>query len=106
MRRGRLIPAPTHAAEILIPGDFINAAATLLKQRLRLGSLRSALANSSVKSSGMDTSNDVEAVQTIASNKYRFIFIIFRIQNDDGKSADLCIKIRPETRSQSEWPTG
>ena len=63
---------------MLAAGGLPNAAATMPKRRLRLESLKSASANSSVKSSGMEASAHAPPIQTTVSNMYRFVFSNFR----------------------------
>lgn len=87
-------PHPPLAAEMLAAGDLAKAAATLPKRRLRLTSLRSALANSSVKSSGMGAVGHADPSKqpflTCTGDSPEFP----KPSGDPAKPPGLCIKIR------------
>src|SRR5450759_2324824 len=76
---------PPVAAQMLADGESASAATTLHKRRLRLTSLRLALANSSVKSSGMGASGHAHPVKTPVSNAYRFISGNFQLRPEPSK---------------------
>src|ERR1035437_8869644 len=76
---------PPVAAQMLAVGESASAATTLHKRRLRLTSLRLALANSSVKSSGMGARGHAHPVKTPVSNAYRFISGNFQLRPEPSK---------------------
>src|ERR1035437_9882513 len=76
---------PPVAAQMLADGESASAATTLHKRRLRLTSLRLALANSSVKSSGMGARGHAHPVKTPVSNAYRFISGNFQLRPEPSK---------------------
>src|ERR1035437_471952 len=76
---------PPVAAQMLADGESASAATTLHKRRLRLTSLRLALANSSVKASGMGARGHAHPVKTPVSNAYRFISGNFQLRPEPSK---------------------